>query len=122
MLIPFLRKIYYRLNSNYQDIISFKDDFQYKLDWNNEKYEIIKQKSFLVMETSFNLINKYNEKEFWLLCKNIEDLYLILNKEITIIESNSIEEEIFYKYLIRLKTIIGDINYLQFFLKNKLKG
>ena len=49
--MPFLRNIYYRLDKNYHDILSFKDDFQYKLKWDNNQYEN-------VLENYLNFIDK----------------------------------------------------------------
>lgn len=119
--MPFLRNIYYRLDKNYHDILSFKDDFQYKLKWDNNQYEKLKQESFNLTETSYKLIDNFNEEKFWLLADNIENLYKMINNETNIIfgEENMLHEEMVYRYLIRLKNIVTDINYLKKRLKNK---
>lgn len=119
--MPFLRNIYYRLDKNYHDILSFKYDFQYKLKWNAEQYEKLKQESFYLTEISYKLIDNFNDKEFWLLADHIENLYKMINNETNIIfgEENMLHEEMVYRYLIRLKSIVTDINYLKKRLKNK---
>lgn len=119
--MPFLRNIYYRLDKNYHDILSFKDDFQYKLKWDNDQYEKLKRESFNLTEISYKLIDNFNEKEFWLLADKIESLYIMINDEINIIfgNFNMLHEEMVYRYLIRLKSIITDINYLKKQIENK---
>lgn len=113
--MPFFRKIYYLLNRNYYDILSFKNDLQYKLYWSDEKYEKIKQQSFDLTEVSYELIDNFNKDKFELFVDAVENLYLFINDEINITFDNSsnLNEEIIYRYLIRLNNVITDINYLK---------
>lgn len=113
--MPFFRKIYYLLNRNYYDILSFKNDLQYKLCWSDEKYEKIKQQSFDLTEVSYELIDNFNKDKFELFVNAVENLYLFINDEINITFDNSsnLNEEIIFRYLIRLNNVITDINYLK---------
>lgn len=113
--MPLIKKINYILDKNYQDIVLFKDYFTNKLKWDNEQYERIKADSLCLSEDSFTLITEFDEDKFWLLADKVESLYIFIDKEIktNFEELSMVNKEEIYRYYIRLKGLVTDINSLR---------